>query len=259
MNTLGLLAAALSIPAFALTYRSSRKRLKAFRQALCGLTLLLSIPSLLFAGYYLRILPERAWFYTLRSLTGSEFLALPLGCAGGAFATLLPRVLLIVPLFAGLFLSVLPYMKQLIEPLPPDAIHEHWQGDACLQSTAAACGPACVSTILRYLGARDSESETARHSYTTATGTEAWYLARYVRSKGFNPRFEFEQEFSPQADLPAVVGVRLGSIGHFIAVLNVVENTVLFVDPISGEGRLPVSEFQRRYEFTGFRMIITRS
>src|SRR6201999_348642 len=96
---------------------------------------LLAIPSVLFAIYYLHVLPERAWFYTLRSWSGSEFLVVFLGCAAAAVASLLPRLLLVPPLFALIPLGVVPSLKPLIGPLAASEFHERRRGDICLQST----------------------------------------------------------------------------------------------------------------------------
>ena len=199
-----------------------------------GIFVLLAIPSILFAVYYLHILPERAWFYTLRSWSGSELLIVFLGGATGAFATLLPRSLLLLPLCTLVAIAIVPYIKPLVGPLADSEFAERWDGDTCLQSTSSTCGPASVSTILRRLGAETTERETARAAYTYAGGTEAWYLARYVRSKGFVPRFDFRKTFH-QAGLPAVVGVRFGNVGHFIAVLDVNGDQITFADPLRGE------------------------
>jgi len=218
---------------------------------------LLSIPSILFAVYYLHVLPEQAWFYTLRSWSGSEFLIVFLGCAAAAAASLLPRLLLGVPLFVLLVLGVIPYLKPLIGPLPDSLFKERWRGDACLQSTPSTCGPASVTTIFRRLGVQTSERVVARAAFSYAGGTEAWYLARFVRRNGLVPRFDFRDTFSPSVGLPAIVGVRIAGVGHFIAVLDLADDQVTFVDPLFGQFRMPLSQFQRRYEFTGFHMVIT--
>ena len=89
-------------------------------------------------------------------------------------------------------------------------------------------------------------------------GTEAWYLARYVRGQGFVARFEFDPAASPAVGCPAVLGVRLGGCGHFIALLEIKDDMVTFVDPLIGEEHLTVSAFQRRYDFTGFHLVITK-
>lgn len=258
-NFLGLIAIALSIGAFALTYAYLRHRTTSVRGVLFVALSLLAIPSALFTVYYLHVLPDHAWFYNLRSCPGSELLVIFLGCAAGTVASLLPRVLLVLPLCALIVLAAVPYAKPLLWPINDSDFTESWAGDICLQSTPCTCGPASISTILRRLKVDTSEREAAHAAFSSATGTEAWYLARYVRRKGLVARFDFARTFSPSTELPAVVGVRLGSAGHFIAVLDVSEGQVTFADPLIGEGHLSVSQFQKRYDLTGFRMVITKA
>jgi hypothetical protein len=259
MNYTGAAAIVLSVIACAATKRLLGHRSISTRiYFLCGFALL-SVPSAWFAIYYLHVLPEYEWFYTLRSWRGSEFLVVFLGCAGGVAASLIPRMLFGLPLFAVLALAVPPYIKPLVAPIPNDFFHERWEGDVCLQSTASTCGPASVATILRHLGVSATERQAARAAFSYEGGTEAWYLARYVRSLGLSPRFVFHHSFSPEAGQPALVGVRLGGAGHFIAVLDVHDDRITFADPCSGERCISLAQFQRRYTFTGFHMVIKRA
>lgn len=244
--------------AFALTNADLRKRTITVRWALLCAFAFLAIPSVLFAVYYVHILPEQAWFYTLRSWRGTELLVVFLGCAGGAVASLLPRVLLVLPLFGSVVLAIVPFAKPLLGPIADSDFTEHWNGDVCMQSTASTCGPASVCTILKMFGVVPSERVTARAAFSYSGGTEAWYLARYVRSMGCVVRFDLRETFSRSAGLPAVVGVRLGGAGHFIAVLNVTGDQVTFADPLIGKDRMAISQFQKRYDFTGFHMVITK-
>ena len=54
------------------------------------------------------------------------------------------------------------------------------------------------------------------------------------------------------------MGVLLGGTGHFIAVLEVTGDQVTFADPTYGEEHLPLADFLRRYQFTGFHMVISK-
>lgn len=258
MNFVGLLALFASVAAFWITHRLLRQKPLRLRTVIFGVASVLSIPAFLFTLYYFHILPEKAWFYNMRSWLGSEFLVVFLGVAGGAAATFLPRILLMLPLLGVIGLAVVPYLKPLINPLVLMSSTEKWEGDACLQSTASTCGPASTASILKWLGIHASEREIARAAYTSNSGTEAWYLARYVRSRGLGVRFDFQKRFAPSVEFPAVVGVRVSGFGHFIAVLEVADNHVTFVDPLFGKLRLTTSEFLTRYEFTGFHMIVSR-
>lgn len=217
-----------------------------------------AVPAVLFAIYYLHVLPEKEWFYTLRSWPGSETLAFFAGAAGGAFATLVPRWLLAVPLFCATVVAAVPYLKMMMSPLDTRELKEHWENGACLQSTPSTCGPSSVASILKFHGEEATERDLARTAHTTARGTEAWYLAREMRSRGYTPRFDFRNGFSPEAGLPAMVGVRIGGYGHFIAVLEMKRGQVTVVDPLSGKQEIGLEDFKKTHIFTGFHMVIPR-
>jgi Peptidase C39 family len=256
MNILGLVAIAVSILAFSVFQQRLRSRPVSVRIALLCVFTVLSIPAVLFATHYLHVFPEREWFYWLRSWAGTEFLVVFLGCEVGAAASLLPRWLLVLPLTGLIALAAVPYIKPIIGPIPDNVFQEHWRGDICLQSTSSTCGPASVCTILKQLGTSTTERAVSRAAFSYGGGTEAWYLARYVRSRGYHPRFDFRRTFSPVAGQPALIGVLLGGAGHFIAVLEIKDDQVRFADPLHGEERLPLQDFLRRYQFTGFHMIV---
>lgn len=238
-NFLGLAAAALSLLAFKLTYDRLRLREVAVKAAWLGIGMLLSAPALLFGVYYLHVLPEWEWFYTFRSWSGTEFFAIFLGVAAGA-------------------LAAVPYIKPVLGPLKDEAFRNRTQGEFILQSTSATCGPASTCNVLHQLGVSATEYEIARAAHSYVGGTEAWYLARAVRAKGLIPRFVFRDRFDPAVGMPAIVGVRLSGLGHFIAVLRVENNLVTFVDPAWGSARVSFDEFWRRFDCTGFHMVITK-
>jgi hypothetical protein len=79
-------------------------------------------------------------------------------------------------------------------------------------------------------------------------------LARVARSRGFDVAFDFMPGFSPDNGLPAVVGVRLGSFGHFIPILGREGNKFIVGDPLWGRESLSLDELKSRYHFTGFHM-----
>ena len=255
MNPSGLLAAVSGAFVFiavqrALRGTSFRRRLVAF-----GLFSLLALPALSFSLCYLPGFPQAAWYYEMRSWRGIEFAMLFAGGAGGAATAILSRHRL-VPVMAYGFLALAPYIKPLIAPIPESRIRTRRLDDVCLQGSPTTCGPASVVTILWKSGIAATEVEAARAAYSSSRGTEAWYLARYVRSKGLPARFEFRDTFAPEAGLPAMVGVKLGTIGHFIAVLAVKDDRVTFVDPLTGEETVSMAEFRRRYRFSGFHLVI---
>lgn len=256
LNIVGFFAVVLAIVAFFCTYRIVKARSRKVRILCLGIFSLLAIPALLFSVYYLHVLPEKAWFYTLRSIRGSEFLVIFLGCAAGVFSMLLPRFLLGFPLFGVLLIGVLPYLKPLLSPLDYAHLQDRWRGVGCLQSTGATCGPASVASALKSLGISVSEREIAEAAFSYSGGTEAWYLARYISSRGFKARFSIQSPQLPNMGYPAIVGVRIGGMGHFIAVLSENDDGLWVADPLVGEERLSQEDFLKRYRCTGFTMTI---
>jgi hypothetical protein len=255
----GALALLASIVAFAGTWRLVKPWPTGRKLLALVLSTLLSIPSLLFAVYYLHVLPEEAWFYELRSWPGSEFLAVFAGCAGGCVASFLPNLLMGFPLFGVIALASTPFLKPLLSPLAPDVFRDQWKDGVCLQSTLSTCGPASVCTILASQGAKVSEREMAREAFSYTGGTEAWYLARAARARGLWSRFYFGETFAPDVPLPAMVGVRHGRMGHFIAVLSIKEGIVTFADPLEGKKQMALPDFLRRFKFSGFHLSIAKN
>jgi len=69
-------------------------------------------------------------------------------------------------------------------------------------------------------------------------------------------RFVFCESFDSQAGLPAIVGVKIGTSGHFIAVLGAINGRVTVADPLYGREILSLEEFHKRYRFTGFHLVV---
>jgi hypothetical protein len=259
LNMPGALAVLAGIVAFAVTWRLVKSWPTGRKLLALALSTLLSLPTLLFAVYYLHVLPDEAWFYELRSWSGSEFLAIFVGCAGGCVASFLPNLLMGFPLFGVIVLASIPCLKPLFSPLASDVFRDQWKDGVCLQSTLSTCGPASVCTILASQGEKVSELEMAREAYSYTGGTEAWYLARAARARGFRSQFYFGETFAPDIPLPAMVGVRHGRTGHFIAVLSIKDGIVTFADPLEGKKQIPLQVFLRRFTFSGFHLSITKN
>lgn len=256
-NWLGVISAILAFVAFGLVYRAAKDTPAKKRIPLALFAILAAIPGASFAVYYAHILPETSWYYQFRSITGTEFLIVFLGVAGGLVATLLPRVLLVLPLLGVAAFSIAPIIKPFIRPISAGTLQDQWDGEICLQSTPSTCGAASTATILKQLGVAVTESELAAEAHSYAGGTEAWYLARAARSRGFDADFVFTPGFTPEDGLPAVVGVRLGTIGHFIPIFGQEGDRFIVGDPLRGRELLSRDELHKRYDFTGFHMRIT--
>jgi predicted double-glycine peptidase len=255
-NWLGVISAILAFAAFFVVYRVAKDAPVKRRILLALLATVAATPGATFAAYYAHIFPESGWYYEFRSIRGTEFLVVFLGVAGGMVATLLPRVLLVLPLLGVAAFSIAPIIKPFMAPIPAGTLRDEWDGGICLQSTPSTCGAASTATILKQLGVKATESELAAEAHSYAGGTEAWYLARAARSRGLDVDFVFTAGVTPENGLPAVVGVRLGKIGHFIPILGREGDRFIVGDPLHGRELLSRDELDERYEFTGFHMRI---
>jgi hypothetical protein len=258
-NLLGLLCAALALVGFALTHRQAKNwpRERIVRWLLVGT--LVSLPALYNAAHYLRVFPETAWFYEARSWRGVELLVVAVGPTAGLFAALLPRRLLLLPLLACVGVTWGPFLKPVLAPVRALGPSDTWTQDVSIQSTFSTCGPASTATILRKLGLPRSETEIARAAHTYAGGTEAWYLARYIRAQGLRARFTLHEAGLPtEVKPPAILGVTLDGRGHFIPLLEREGDAFLIGDPMIGPELLSREQLETRYGFTGFVLEVSR-
>jgi hypothetical protein len=255
-NLLGVTSAVLALVAFFLVYRVAKSTPINKRILFSILALIAASPAVSFATYYAHVLPEPSWYFQFRSIVGTELLIVLLGVAGGMVATLLPRILLVLPLLGVAAFSIVPFIKPFIGPIQSGMLRDNWDGEVCLQSTPSTCGAASTASILKQFGEDVTEAELAAEAHSYAGGTEAWYLARAARSRGFVVDFNFTEGFAPGEGLPAVVGVRLGSIGHFISILGQEDDKFIVGDPLRGRELLSREELLQRYDFTGFHMRI---
>jgi len=180
-NWLGVISAILAFAAFFVVYRITKDIPAKKRILLALFSIIAAVPGVSFAAYYAHILPEPSWYYQFRSITGTELLIVFLGIAGGLVATLLPRLLLVLPLLGVAAFSIAPFIKPFIGPISARTLQDKWDGDVCLQSTPSTCGAASTATILKQLGVEVAESDLAAEAHSYAGGTEAWYLARITR------------------------------------------------------------------------------
>ena len=257
-NWLGVLSAALALAAFVAAWRCALAWPVKRKTIAAVIATAAAIPGASFAAFYTHAFGDPAWYYQFRSLPGTELLVVLIGVAGGFAAALLPRILFFVPLFGVAAFSAVPFAKPFIGPLETDDFTDNWSDGICMQSTPSTCGAASSATVLRHFGIIVTEARLAAEAHSYSGGTEAWYLARALRSRGLLVRFESGSGFPPDQCLPAVVGVRLGSVGHFMAIIGREGDRWIVGDPLRGRELLSRDELLERYEFTGFRMVIDR-
>jgi len=269
VNPLLIPVLAIGAGTFALGWRlAARPRSRGVLAAAFGLGFVVALPALLFAAYYLHVFDTAAWFYEFRALPGTELAAGPAGFLAGmihglvrrhdrlrkiAGTTLLPLGLLI--------LLAAPYLKMIVRPLDAASLRDRWSGDVCLQSTSHTCGPAAAATLLRRFGIAATERELAETAYTSASGTEVWYLARELRRRGLGVRFVQDRPQPDALPAPALAGTRLGGpngIGHFIAILDGPDGRYIVGDPLIGRMETTRDALRQRYYLTGFFAVITK-
>ncbi len=267
MNLFGLVTLPLGFVMFFLGGRLAKRTFSRKATILFTVFLVvLSAPAFIYAAYYLKILGEPIWLYRLRTITGSEWLASLSGfLAGWVQIRRMPHLQVsrlgqfcLIPGLLALGLMI-PHLKPLLRRLPLEGVPEQWRGEVCIQSTSSTCGPASAATILRKLGIMTTERELAAESFTSASGTENWYLARALRRRGVRTLFTYD---SPEKTrLPAIAGVRLKKMensGHFVAILDRTTNQLVVADPMKWMSTNSIEELREDYEFTGFFLVVEK-
>lgn len=232
------------------------------RIAFTGVAAILALPGIAYAIYYTKLLGEPLWLYAVRSWPGSELAAAGAGLAAGYLHGMrnshptLKRQLRgpIVPAVLALLIAI-PYLKPVSRPLHRDLLHGNWQDNVCIQSTPSTCGPASAATLCRLAGKQVEEAELTGESFTSASGTENWYLARALRQRGLVVRFLRQNLTEDVLPTPTIAGVKLAQgAGHFIALLGMEGTNYVVGDPLEGREILSRAELESRYQFTGFFM-----
>ena len=227
------------------------------KAGVAALWLVLGIPGFLFPLYYLHGFDHAKWFYEFRSLPGAELTAAGAGLFAGALAELMRGSRWFSRPFWAILLGlgiVAPYLKPVIAPLPSRHFLDHWQDGVCLQSTQASCGAACAATVFRMYGFELTEREIARECHTCLSGTENWYLARAFRRRGCVVTYRLTEGLPTDLRLPALAGIRVGGIGHFIVIKEHAKGRFVIGDPLAGRQEVPDNQVTRQFDFTGFFM-----
>jgi hypothetical protein len=229
------------------------------RAACLALCLVMGVPGFLFPLYYLHLFDNAKWFYEFRSLPLTELSAAGAGLSAGALAGFVQGTKLVSRSFLAIVLSigiVVPHLKPVVAPVVRGCFMDHWQDGVCLQSTESSCGPASAATVFRTFGIDINERDLAKECYTYAGGTEHWYLARAFRRRGLDVRFRVQKGLPVDLRTPAIAGVRVGRIGHFIVIVAEAGNTYIIGDPLVGRSLVSRDRIEKELNFVGIFMEI---
>jgi hypothetical protein len=244
----------------------ANRRLPEKRALVWSICILAALPGILFAVYYLKVLSEPLWLYRFRAMAGSELSAAGLGLLGGMLQASRPSWPRMRKLTSAFGIPILftfalcaPYLKPLLRPLHLPAMTNEATDGVCRQSTPSTCGPASAVTLARLAGVELDEHELARASFTSAGGTENWYLVRALRARGLQPEFMRLEANPNQLPYPAIAGVRLKyatGTGHFIPILEETNGQYQIGDPMRGPETMTLARLRELYDFTGFFLIV---
>ncbi len=207
--------------------------------------------------YYAHFLDQSAWYYEYRSWLIADYIPSLSGLLIGALTTIKHRSFRLGSVSLTLIMAAIiicgPWAKLLINPLDESIITDKWNADVCLQSTPSTCGPAALATLLKARGLEYSELTIAQNAYSSGTGTELWYLARFARSIGIDAHFVEDKNNVPA---PAIIGVYNGAFGHFLSVLRVDNYHIEFGDSLSGKRNATMSDFKNNFGYTGLALVV---
>lgn len=128
----------------------------------------------------------------------------------------------------------------------------------CLQNTSYTCGPASAVTALRKLGITADEGQIAILAHTsTAIGTPPDILAAALSRQFVRQGLICDYRgFKSMADLKkagltlAVIKYNL-LLDHYVAILEVTDDTITLGDPLNGLTKMSPAEFAAEWRFEG--------
>jgi hypothetical protein len=200
----------------------------------------LAVPAVLFSSNYLLKLPYEVWFINFHSLPGAEALSGLVGALLGvmfASAKLRPNPLnnsiLMISTVIAVMLLIAPFGKQILYRPDYSKLENVWKNDVCCQTSSFTCVPASCATVIKILGGNVMEKDLAVEAGTNMRGTEIWYMMRALRKFGYKIEARAAKSLE-EIPAPCVLGVKVGNIGHVVAVMSKNDDGIEIGEPLSG-------------------------
>ena len=254
MKTQFLIIIFLGVALYQLIYMKIDKLPKRVSRIFYIAAFLCLIPGALIPFYYTHFLDNQTWYYEYRSIQYIEYSLVMMAPLFAVFAVKFKRFQ-IVFLLAFISLTAVPYIKYFLTPLNTALLKNRVVNGITMQSVSGTCGPSAIAALLRRHGIEKSERELAELCHTTQSGTEIWYIKRYLNTLGVDSEFIIDENTSPLC--PSIAGTIVqGTFGHFISVLNCDKGIYTIGDSMLGELRIPAKNVRQKIYFTGFYLKI---
>ena len=148
--------------------------------------------------------------------------------------------------------SILPFLLPALMYSELSAIATKFDAHGvCLQSTGYNCGPAAAVTVLRKLGIEAEESTIAIHARTTkVAGTQEDLLSSAITDRyGVPCRAVYLDNLEElRGEVPFVALIEFSLfVDHYIAVLEVNEDSLIVGDPLYGRTKMSKEDFVKRW------------
>lgn len=150
-----------------------------------------------------------------------------------------------------ILIIIMSFIKNLAFPLDLAGIKDSQKDWITLQTSFSTCWAASLSNIFRYFWIIKTEKEIARWAFSTKTWTEIWYLLRFAKYNNLDHIIQKTTNID-EIKIPAILGVKFGSTGHFVTLLWKKWNELVIWEPLSWRVFMNKAEFIKRYNFTGF-------
>lgn len=205
-------------------------------------------------AYYAHFFDNFVFYYTFRTQIWADYTPSLSGLLVGYCIRIIPTFakasILLLLVFISLIYIVGPWLKNLMLPIEYDTLPNKWRDNVSIQSMGT-CGPCSLANILNYNGITSTENILAKEAFTTASGTESWYLARCARRRGFKTKFIYNIN---HLEKNSIIGINVGKAGHFISIVDIKNDLLFITDSLVGFQEIKINDFHQKYQFSGMAL-----